>query len=571
MKLKFFTLAALFFTGCASLHPSSDAVDSRPGGVSKERQDLATERVIDGALYDVKEDRARAILEYEDALQFDDSPGIHALISKDYTLLGKLNSALRHARTAVEMAPSNTEYRQNLADIYLAAHDLDSALIQYRQVLRGDSSDVSVMYTIGRIYQQQQKFPEALEVYRTISEEFGANWQALIQMASVYEFLKQFDSAAVVYHQMLGIDPSNTELKKRLAGTFLQAEKPDSALAILNELHAVDSSDVEINLTRGNAFLQKKEWERAYAIFLPIIKRDSITVEAALSLGIEFLRAGADSSGAMRYAQGIGQTVRDRFPSQWQPYVFLGDVEVSMHSDSTAIANYEKAISLNNRIVEPYIQLGLMYFQKNENGRAVEILERAHNNFPDDFRVLLYLGIGYSQSGRTADAVPLLSRAVEMQPKNVDAIGALAQALDGMKRFSESDSLYERALTLDPKNHLLLNNFSYSLAERGLRLKDALKMSTAAVEIDSSNSAYLDTLGWIYFKLDDFASALRYIKRAIDLRQQAGGSEAVLYEHLGDVYHAEGSREKAVDAWKKALEMDKNNDSLREKVQREEE
>ncbi len=284
-------LWVLFLGGCANLRQTLDSSGKRSSEISKEQQNQATIRVIDGALYDVKEDRARAILEYEEALQYDSAAGIHLAISKDYSLLGKHTPAIRHAREALRLDPENTDYRQNLADIYLAARDLESALKEYEAIVQRDPTSIRVLYTIGRIHQQRQQYPKALEIYKTIRDRFGPSWQTLFQMATVYEWLKQLDSAATMYQEMLMLDPNNSELKKRLAGTYLRANKPDTALVFLNELHRQDSADVEINITRGSVYIQKKEWETAFSIFLPIVMRDSITVEAALGLGVEFLRA----------------------------------------------------------------------------------------------------------------------------------------------------------------------------------------------------------------------------------------------------------------------------------------
>ena len=560
-------IMGLLVWGCGGTRQTSDSTGVPASGITQERQKQATIRVIDGALYDVKEDRARAILEYEEALQFDSAAGIHQAISRDYSLLGKHALAIRHAREALRRDPDNAVYRQNLAQIYLAGRDLESALKEYEEIVRRDSTAIGAFYTIGRIHQQRQDYSKALGVYSTIRERFGPSWQTLFQMATVYEWMQLPDSAAVMYQGMVLLDPTNNELKKRLAGTYLRANKPDTALAFLEELHRLDTSNIEINITRGSVYIQKKHWETAYTIFLPIVLHDSITIEGALGLGVEFLRAGSDSAHVLTYARTLGEHIRDRFPRQWQSYVFLGDVEVTSKRDSLAIDYYEKAISLNNRIADPYVQLGLLYFQQNKFDLAISVLERGRIIFPDEYRILFYLGLGYTQTGKNDQAIPLLERAVRIDPKNVDALGALAQSLDALKRFTESDSIYTQALTLDPKNHLLLNNFSYSLAERAKRLDDALQMSTLAVEKDSTNSAYLDTLGWIYFKMQNYNDALRFIQRAVDLRQQSGGKDAVLLEHLGDVYHAQGEKEKAVEIWKKALEANQTNQELLNKIQ----
>ncbi|RMF54915.1 MAG: tetratricopeptide repeat protein, partial [Calditrichaeota bacterium] len=108
----------------------------------------------------------------------------------------------------------------------------------------------------------------------------------------------------------------------------------------------------------------------------------------------------------------------------------------------------------------------------------------------------------------------------------------------------------------------LLNNFSYSLAERGIRLEEALEMANRALELEPNNGAFLDTVGWIYFKLGDYQQALYYIKRAVEHRE---GSAEVL-EHLGDVYYQLGEQEKAQEYWQKAYEKDPDNKALKAKI-----
>ena len=87
---------------------------------------------------------------------------------------------------------------------------------------------------------------------------------------------------------------------------------------------------------------------------------------------------------------------------------------------------------------------------------------------------------------------------------------------------------------------------------RSENLDEALEMSKRAVGMEPQNAAYLDTLGWIYFKKGDFNAALEYIQQSVD----TGDASAEVYEHLGDVYEALGDMSKAREWWEKAFELD---------------
>ena len=90
------------------------------------------------------------------------------------------------------------------------------------------------------------------------------------------------------------------------------------------------------------------------------------------------------------------------------------------------------------------------------------------------------------------------------------------------------------------------------------------RSSKEALSQQPNNQSYLDTYGWIYYKMGDYQEAESWIKKAIDL----GSKSAVIHEHLGDIYFKRSDKEKAMQFWQKALELDSGNQSLKEKIQR---
>jgi tetratricopeptide (TPR) repeat protein len=108
-----------------------------------------------------------------------------------------------------------------------------------------------------------------------------------------------------------------------------------------------------------------------------------------------------------------------------------------------------------------------------------------------------------------------------------------------------------------------MNNYAYSLAERELRLEYALELARKAVDAQPDRGAYLDTIGWIYYKLGKYNLALTYISRSLENRENS----AVVVEHLGDVYYKLGDLDEAARYWKQALEMDQDNRELRHKIE----
>jgi Tfp pilus assembly protein PilF len=68
----------------------------------------------------------------------------------------------------------------------------------------------------------------------------------------------------------------------------------------------------------------------------------------------------------------------------------------------------------------------------------------------------------------------------------------------------------------------------------------------------------------VYFRLAKYDDARHYIEKAI----AAGGASATVYEHMGDIQFKLGQKEKAEEFWKQALQMNANNQSLKDKIAR---
>jgi tetratricopeptide (TPR) repeat protein len=101
----------------------------------------------------------------------------------------------------------------------------------------------------------------------------------------------------------------------------------------------------------------------------------------------------------------------------------------------------------------------------------------------------------------------------------------------------------------NPKNAEALNYLGYMLADRGVKLDQALDYIKRALELDPNNGAYLDSLGWVYFKLNDLELAQKFLAKALSRIK----NDPTIYDHLGDLYFKMGEHSKAEEAWKKAI------------------
>jgi tetratricopeptide (TPR) repeat protein len=524
---------------------------------------MAIRHFIDGSVHEMRGDFANAILEYQDALRFSKAPAIYYALAKCYSSLGKHALAIESGRMAVQGAPGTIEYRRTLADVYVASFQIDSAAQQYEEIVRRDSGDAQAWFSLGRLYESRKPL-RALEVYEKMMQRFGPEWTVLLQVAELYNKQGQFEKAAGALQKMKDLDPANQALQRTLAQAYVRARQYNAALGILNDLRERDSSNVEYLGDIGEIYLLQKEYEKAATQFEQILSRDSVSVDAKIKIGQLYYDQIEKDSTLLPVTRRLFDRINRTHPKDWRPHWFLGAMASMAHDDSTAAGHFRSMTEMAPWNADGWVFLASTYLTKNEFARASGILEEGRKHVPEDFRVNFFLGVAYNRLGRQQDAARLLEKARRINPKDVEAIAELALVYDGLNRHEDSDSLYEEGLREKPDSHLMLNNYGYSLAERGKQLDRALEMATRAVEAQPNNASYLDTKGWVLFRLGRYEEAEKLLARALE----QGEPSATVYEHMGDVSFMLKDSKRALEFWKKAQVLDPKNAAVREKLER---
>ena len=106
-----------------------------------------------------------------------------------------------------------------------------------------------------------------------------------------------------------------------------------------------------------------------------------------------------------------------------------------------------------------------------------------------------------------------------------------------------------------------MNSLGYIYAEDNTKLEEAQKLVERALVVDPDNGAYLDSLGWVYYKKGDYQNALKYLKEADNLLK-----DPVIYDHIGDVYYKLNEPDNAKIYWNFSLEMQPNQKQVQEKI-----
>jgi tetratricopeptide (TPR) repeat protein len=164
---------------------------------------------------------------------------------------------------------------------------------------------------------------------------------------------------------------------------------------------------------------------------------------------------------------------------------------------------------------------------------------------------------------RYQDSIPILEKLAADHPDQAVTGFLLGVAYERTGQRDKGVAEFRRVLELEPDFDAALNYLGYTFAEAGIHLEEALNLATRAVALDPDNGAYVDSLGWAYFRLGRPEQARSYLERAARLEPE----DATLQEHLGDVYVALGQTERARQAYQRALELEgENTEEVRRKL-----
>ena len=213
------------------------------------------------------------------------------------------------------------------------------------------------------------------------------------------------------------------------------------------------------------------------------------------------------------------------------------------------------------------IQRGQMLFLAGQSETAIAVLKAQHEAYPQDRDTLISLGDVYRSAHRYDEAEAAYHEAIEMSDEVVArdwylyfARGMMRDQLDNWD-MAEIDLQRARKLSGDEPN--VLNYLGYSWIDRGIYLDEGLKIISQAVKKDPKNGAYIDSLGWGYYRLGKYDEALLYLERAAQIES----ADPVIADHLGDTLWRVGRKIEARYQWRKALAFDPSDEEI-EKIER---
>jgi tetratricopeptide (TPR) repeat protein len=502
-----------------------------------------------------------AIEQYEQIVRLEpDSMEDHLLLGRLYRLNNDLQKAETEFKTAVKLQPDSEEAVTTLAYLYNELGDTGRAAEVLSSVPKTGRS-AKLYSALGYTYEQQKQYKNAIDAYRHAIELDRDNLDAIRGLAENLLNDGQSDAALEQYKVIADANPEDAQTYVRIAEIYRKQGKFEPALENLKKASTMVPDSFEVPYTIASIYQAQGRYDEAIPIMRDLLKKTEKT---------DGSYSGSAKTNRAVFLERLGTIYRDagNYPSANETFrqmVALGGDENVERAYQEIIdtwreaKEWQKATDVAKEAVQKVPNSRdlkmVLAAQQADMGKADEALKDVHGMLkgnPEDRQVYITLAQMNTRLRRFGDAEQDLDKAEQLSTKDDDKeyVWFLrGSTLEREKRYTDAEVQFKKVLASDPEHASALNYLGYMLADQNQALDEALGYIKKAVDLDPANGAYLDSLGWVYFRLGKFDLAEENLLKA----SQKINTDPTVHDHLGDLYQKTGRLKMAVTNWDRAL------------------
>ena len=445
----------------------------------------------------------------------------HQLMGDALSYQHEFPAAIEHFRSALKIAPENNSLKLRLAMSLIQLDRKDEAIEVLEALLKQQPDVALAQLYLARLYLGEKQIDKASLIYQKLLKSQPARLQAVLEYGKILEQQDQ-EAALELYQKYLTENPRSVAVRQQLAQYFLAKHQLGEALEQFQVVRQQYPDNLQIINQIGLIQLELEDWNEAEKTFRLLSHSDS-------------------QPGRHRYYLAIalsGQGKREEAISVLEPVT----------DDLTAFP-------------EAGLQLAYLYKQNGQNDKAISLLRQMIAQDIQTPDVYYYLVAFLGDLGDQKQATEAALAGVEKNPADTRLLYQLGVLYEKQNLRQAAVKTMEKVLLLDDAHADALNFLAYDQAESGVDLDLALTRAKKALAIKPSGYI-VDTLGWIYFKMGRYAESREQLEKASQLYPD----DAVIMEHLGDLYSAMKLKNKAASVYRRVLEIDPQATQVEDKL-----
>ncbi|MCC8072011.1 MAG: tetratricopeptide repeat protein [Bacteroidales bacterium] len=409
---------------------------------------------------------------------------------------------------------------------------------------------------------------KAIELYDSLEVSEGPSINLSTQKIRIY--YQRDDSTAILNEasRLLTKGPNIVDFNVFAADMYSQFGDPDSALVLYNRALEIDPSDGVAYYSLANFYHAQGDSVAYDREVFKALQQESLELSPKLEIFKDYIGALYGDSLQWPRINNLFQVLVDQYPHEEEVHILYRDYLIAVDDYAGAAEQASYALDINPADEQQWVALSSLWLTVEDYQKSIDAARRGSHYYPDNTTLYLIGSAALTHQKEYAEALEMLKKAKEIaDPRDYKVLSDLCSAMgDTYYAKGERDSAYacyNEAIELYPDNFSALNNCAYYLACDDRDLDRALEMIEKVVAFKPEDPTSLDTYAWVLFKRKDYVRAKEIMDKTLENSDEPSSE---LYDHAGDIYFMLREPGQALEFWKKALELDPDNELIQRKV-----
>lgn len=482
----------------------------------------------------------------------------------------ELTAALAQMRKHVEAHPED-KYE---ARLYAHAAFLVN---QYQEGLRVlniqhqlHPQDDNLLSTMADAYEKTSDYKKALAIYDTLQQWQGQSVELSSAKLKAYQALNDTTGAIHEMRALLASAPTNADYNLAMGKMLFMFGYRDSAMVYYDKAQQYEPDNGLTYLTKAEYYLALGDTLNYDRQTYQALVSTDLDVESKLQILVNYTKTLLSAKDTTHRTDHLFDVLIEQHPLEPQIRVLYSEYLMFIDNNEGAAEQIDYALNLDPTNKELWTRLMAYHLYAGNYEKAIEVGDKAIRLNPDNVELYSYLGSSCYSVKQYDKAIEVYDKALAiLDSTQVDDRSNLLSGKADVK-FAMGDTiaafaLYDQSLDLNPDNPGTLNNYAYFLALSNRDLDKAERMSAKTIVEDAANPTYLDTYAWVFYMRKEYTMAQLYIEMAINNEEQPTSE---LFEHYGYILLANGDKQKALEQWRKAIELKPDNEQLVKQIEK---
>jgi tetratricopeptide (TPR) repeat protein len=485
-------------------------------------------------------------------------------IASIYQRSGDNFKALDYCRRAVRCDLRNETYLQLLASLYVTDEKIDSSILVYEALVRYNPNNYDNKVQLLSLYIEGHNYKKAKKLLKNLEFTYGFTPEIFITKYQLSFLQADYKKCYNIIRQGILNYPNEVKFYQLLASHFELLGKKDSAIFYYNKVLLIDPDYEEVYSNILDLYEDQNDFPSFFVLLSKYMQNPLFEYSKKITIIQTLLQDRNTFESHSKSIRSLIDILLNLYSNDVKTLALSVEYNFKVIDFKAAKNDLLKIVKIDSFFYEGWEHLLFVYNSLGDYDSVINYSNQSIKIFQNKPLLYLYRGIAYFQKQDYLLSLSSLNKGLTLDTFSVSIKNQfyifLAEGYQNIQQYDSSDYYFRQSILLDSTNLLVLNNYSYYLSLRNQNLKDALRFSSYCIVADPKNYTYLDTYGWILFKLNLFDKSKFYLESAI---QNGGYNNSEILEHYAELLYVIGNKTESYKYYQMILDMGKSSNRLK--------